>query len=207
MPIKGVETALTIEGLLLDYGYIALVMIMILDSCGVPWPTEATLVLTGAAASEGMIHPLLAAAAALIGAAAGSSLSYYLGMRLGPKLMQRIGAFFRLTPARLEKVDTWFARHGHRAVFFGRLIPFVRCFTGFPAGVVRMPFGKYLTYTLAGYIVYISISMGLGYGGHSLAKWLGDLEIALWILVPIALLVSWLKWGRQMMHKQKGTGL
>lgn len=198
---------MTIEGLLQDYGYIALVTILILDSCGVPWPTEATLVLTGAAASQGLIHPLLAGAAALTGAAAGSSLSYYLGMRLGPRLMQQIGSFFRLTPDKMAKVDRWFAKHGHRAVFFGRLVPFVRCFTGFPAGVMRMHFGKYMTFTLAGYTVYISISMGLGYGGHSLAKWLGDLEIALWILVPVGLAFAWLKWGRKLMQKQRGAGL
>lgn len=190
--------------LLQQYGYAALVLILFLDSIGVPWPTEATLVVTGAAAQVRQL-PLLWAAS-VSGSTLGSSLSYYLGKRMGPSLMQRIARVLRLTPEQLDRVDGWFAKHGHRAVFFGRLVPFVRNLAGFPAGVIGMPFGQYLAYSMAGYGVYIGIALGLGYGGSSLARLLGGLEILLWILAPVALLVVYLKWGRAWMAKRRGRG-
>src|SRR4051812_9516623 len=119
-----------VDGLLQQYGYVALLLILFLDSAGVPWPTEATLVATGVYAHTGQIHPVLAFVSALGGAAMGSSLSYYLGLKMGPSLMQRIARIFRLTPQQLGKVDEWFAKHGHRAVLFGRMVPFVRNLCG-----------------------------------------------------------------------------
>lgn len=189
------------------YGYVALLVILFLDSSGVPWPTEATLVAAAVAAhSSSNLNVVLEWTSSLAGAAAGSTLSYYLGRRMGPALMQRIGQAFRLSPATMDKVDAWFAKHGHNAVFFGRMIPFVRNFTGYPAGVMQMPFGKYMLYTLAGYGVYIAFALSLGWGGSALAKWVGDLEIVAWILIPLALLVGYLKWARPWLKKRKEAG-
>jgi membrane protein DedA with SNARE-associated domain len=196
-----------VDMLLQQYSYAALLLILFLDSAGVPWPTEATLVLAGAvAAHTGRIHPLLACVAALGGAALGSSLSYYLGRKMGPSLMQRIAGVFRLTPQHLAKVDEWFAKYGHRAVLVGRMVPFVRNFCGYPAGVAAMPFGKYLLYSLAGYGLYITIALGLGYGGGRLAYLFKQFEYLLWILVPVAAFVLYWKWGRAWVAKRRGKG-
>jgi membrane protein DedA with SNARE-associated domain len=193
------------EELLQTYGYAALVVILFLDSVGVPWPTEATLVVTGVAARAGHLSFPGALLSVLSGAALGSTLSYYLGRRIGPALMRRVGAFFRLTPAQLEKVDIWFAKHGHRAVFFGRLVPFVRNLTGYPAGAMGVPFGRYMLYTLAGYAAYAAFALTLGYGGTAVAQWVGDLERFLGIAVPLALIVVWFKWGHAW-WKRQGKG-
>jgi membrane protein DedA with SNARE-associated domain len=193
------------EALLEQYGYVALLIILFLDSAGVPWPTEATLVIAGSAAKSPLLV-LLAGLSSLAGAAVGCSLSYYLGRRIGPSLMQRVGAFFRLSPATLQKVDDWFERHGHRAVFYGRFIPFVRSLIGYPGGVLEVPFGKYLLFSLAGYGLYIAFALSLGFGGKTMARLIGDLEIFLAILVPIAAIVVWFKWGRHWYAKQRGKG-
>jgi membrane protein DedA with SNARE-associated domain len=196
-----------VDMLLQQYSYAALLLILFLDSAGVPWPTEATLVLAGAvSAHTARIHPLLAILSALGGAAVGSSLSYYLGRKMGPSLMQRIAGVFRLTPQHLAKVDEWFAKYGHRAVFVGRMVPFVRNLCGYPAGVAAMPFGKYLLYSLAGYGLYISVALGLGYGGGRLAYLFKQVEYLLWILVPVAAFVLYWKWGRTWVAKRRGKG-
>jgi membrane protein DedA with SNARE-associated domain len=194
-----------VQGIIHTYGYAALVLILFLDASGVPWPTEATLVGMGAAV-HGWPMLLLAWVSALAGAALGCSLSYYLGRRMGPSLMQRIARFFRLSPETMKKVDAWFTHHGHRAVFFGRLVPFVRNFTGYPAGVMGMPFGKYMLFSLTGYGIYSAVALGLGYGGSAFARWLGDVELVLWILLPTALIIGWLKWGRKWMVQLRERG-
>ncbi|HEY3368287.1 MAG TPA: DedA family protein [Symbiobacteriaceae bacterium] len=196
-----------VRNLLRSYGYAALVLILGLDSSGVPWPTEATLVVTGGLAAHGQLNVFVALLASLAGAMMGSSLSYYLGRKMGPSLMQRIGSWFRLTPAQIGKVDEWFARHGHRAAFWGRLVPFVRNFTGYPAGILGVPFGKYLLMSAAGYAVYDSIALGIGYGGLSFLRWwMSRLEMAGWIVIPLALIVGWFMWGRKWLENRQGKG-
>jgi membrane protein DedA with SNARE-associated domain len=199
-----------VQSLLETYGYVALVLILFLDASGVPWPTEATLVAAGVAAHKGL-NVGFEWTAVVAGSAIGCSLSYYLGRRMGPPLMRRIGAFFHLSEETMGKVDAWFERHGHRAVFFGRLVPFVRNFTGYPAGVMGVPFGKYMVFSLAGYGVYGAFALSLGYFGTAFTQWVGDFEIALWILMPLTLAVVWFKWGRkwvaQIRHaNQRGKG-
>lgn len=196
-----------LEGLLEQYGYIALILVLWLDSFGVPWPTEATLVLTGAAAHAGHINLYLSGIAALSGAVTGSTLSYLVGQRFGPRVIHRVMAQVGLPPQWLDRVDTWFARHGHRAVFFARMVPFVRCFAGFPAGAVGMPFGRYLAYSMAGYSLYIALALLLGYAGLSLAMWLAELELVLYILIPLGGLGAYYRWGRKWLKSLRGKGL
>ncbi len=197
---------MTIAHILREYGALALALILAADSAGVPWPTEATLVMVGVAMRAGHVHPAVAVLAALGGAAAGSSLSYYLGRRMGPSLLKRIGKVFHLSEATLNRVEEWFQKHGEKAVFFGRFIPFVRNLSGYPAGVMKMPFGKYMLFTLAGYLGYIAFALSLGYGGLSIARVIGDIEILLWIAGPVALLVLWFKWGRKWNKNRRGKG-
>ncbi|MGE5676411.1 MAG: DedA family protein [Mycobacterium leprae] len=197
-----------IPHLLHTYGYAALVLILFLDSSGVPWPTEATLVATGVAAAAGRQHLsiYLALLAAVVGSLLGSSLSYYLGQRMGPKAMQRIAGWFRLQPQHLDKVDEWFARHGHRAVFFGRLVPFVRNLTGYPSGILGIPFGKYLLFSVLGYGLYCSIALAIGFGGLWLGRLMAEIEVLLWLLIPAVLLFVYVKWGRKWLRKGWGKG-
>jgi membrane protein DedA with SNARE-associated domain len=193
-----------VQTLLQTYGYTALILVLFLDSSGVPWPTEATLAAAGYFARSGHLNVFLAGVSGLAGAALGSALSYHLGRRMGPALMRRIMSFFRLSAEQIDKTDQWFAKHGHRAVFFGRMVPFVRNFTGYPAGVMQMPFGTYMLYSVAGYAVYSALALSLGYGGTALAQWLGDLELFLWLAIPLALLVLWVKWGRKWAARLRG---
>lgn len=202
-----------VQLLLHKYGYLALVLILALDSSGVPWPTELTLAAAGAGAQEGVLPNLLgvpnfvwAWTSSLVGASMGSSLSYYLGRRMGPKLMRRIAGFFHLSSDHMDKVDQWFEKHGHRAVFFGRLVPFVRNFTGYPAGVMEVPFGKYLLFSLAGYGVYDAFALSLGFGGTAMARWVAEFEAVLWIVIPVAALFVWFKWGRKFAARLRGRG-
>lgn len=195
-----------LQNLVQHYGPPLLFVVLFLDSAGVPWPTEATLVVAGMAVHSGSINPVLALLGTLLGSGLGSSLSYYLGKRMGPTLLKKIGHFFHLSPEHLAKVDAWFEKHGDKAVFFGRFIPFVRNFAGYPAGVMRMNFRKYLLFSLAGYLLYFLFAVGMGYMGTALATLVEDVEILLWIAVPVGLAIFWFKWGRKWANTLRGKG-
>lgn len=190
-----------VQLLLQDYGVVALVLILFLDGAGVPWPTEATLVLAGVAIRAGHLELPLVLASSLAGAAMGSALSYYLGRRMGQRLLQSVAALFRIGPQHLEKMDEWFVRYGEKAVFFGRFIPFVRNLVGYPAGITGIPFGKYMAFSLAGYAGYTTFALSLGWGGLSLAQVVEDPRVLLGLLVPLTLVVAWFKWGRKWLQK------
>ena len=195
-----------LRDLVQHYGFLFLLAVLFADSAGVPWPTEATLVIAGVAIHRGAIHPLLALLGSLTGAGLGSSLSYYLGMRMGPALLRRIGRFFHLGQEHLARVDAWFEKYGDKAVFLGRFIPFVRNLAGYPAGVMRMHFRKYLTFSLAGYLLYILFATGMGFMGNALAGLVQEFEALLWIIIPAGLIIVWFKWGREWAKTLRGKG-
>lgn len=157
-----------IEALIAAYGYAAVALIMFLDSIGIPLPSEASLLLTGIMIRKQTLALPLVMGASLSGAAVGSTASYWLGRRMGDRAFQRLVRLFRVPARRAEQTQDWFRRHGKRAVFVARFIPFVRCLIGYPAGMMRIPFGNYMLYTLLGYAGWIGFSLSLGYGGMAL---------------------------------------
>lgn len=158
----------TIQALMAEYGYLAIWFILVLDSLGLPLPTEASLLFAGAMIrTKAMVAPLVLVTA-LAGALVGSLGSYWLGRRGGERLLHRLIRFFRVPAYRAEQIQHWFERHGNRAILFARFIPFVRCLIGYPAGMMGMPLRNYIIYTMIGYAGWISLSLGLGFGGMAL---------------------------------------
>lgn len=195
-----------LQVLLREYGYLALLITLFLDGSGLPWPTEATLVLGGLAVKAGHLTWPLTWGAALLGAAAGSAFSYYLGARLGHEFLRSIFSTLHMPSSTLDKVDEWFERHGERAVFFARFVPFVRVLVGYPAGATGMNFHRYMLFSTAGYAAYIALTLGLGYAGLSLARVIGDADVALSLFASIFAVVAWFKWVRPWLRRRNGKG-
>lgn len=158
----------TIQALMAEYGYLAIWFILLLDSLGIPLPTEASLLFAGAMIRTKAMFAPMVLATALAGALCGSLGSYWLGRRGGERLLHRLIRFFRIPAHRADQMQTWFERHGNRAILFARFIPFVRCLIGFPAGMMGMPLRNYIIYTLIGYAGWITLSLALGFGGMAL---------------------------------------
>lgn len=182
----------TIQALMAEYGYLAIWFILLLDSLGIPLPTEASLLFAGAMIrTKTMVAPLVLVTA-LAGALVGSLASYWLGRRGGERLLNRLTRFFRVPAARVDQMQTWFQRHGNRAILFARFIPFVRCLIGYPAGMMGMPLGNYIVYTLLGYAGWVSFSLLLGFGGMAIFAHFGIpfKKIAVILLVAAALVFA-----------------
>jgi membrane protein DedA with SNARE-associated domain len=129
-----------------------------------PLPSEVILPLAGFTASRGEFSIIEALLWTTIGSVVGAWALYGLGAWLGRDRMRAIVAKVPLVDLEdVDKVEAWFARHGYKAVFFGRMIPLFRSLISIPAGIERMPLGKFLGLTTAGSLIWNSIFVFAGY--------------------------------------------
>jgi membrane protein DedA with SNARE-associated domain len=133
-----------------DYGYQAVFVLMVLESACIPIPSEVTMVFGGFLVSRGELDFFWVAMLGTIANVVGSWLAYWIGLRGGRPLIERWGRYVFLRKHELDRAEEWFARRGEMAVFVSRLLPVVRTFISLPAGVARMPFGKFTLYTFLG---------------------------------------------------------
>ena len=133
-----------------DYGYQAIFVLMVLDSALIPIPSEVTMVFGGFLVSRGDLSFFWVGLLGTLANVVGSWLAYWLGLKGGRPLVERWGKYVFLRPHEIDRAEVWFAKHGEAAVFVSRLLPVVRTFISLPAGVARMPFGKFTLYTFLG---------------------------------------------------------
>jgi membrane protein DedA with SNARE-associated domain len=123
----------------------------------------ATVTLFGAEIPRGFWSYLVIALAGTLGYVVGAIGGWWIGLHGGRPLLERRGRWFHLTPERLERAETWFERYGDWAVFLGRVTPVVRSFVSIPAGIFRVPFGRYTVLTLAGSALWCFALAGVGW--------------------------------------------
>lgn len=131
-------------------GYLGIVLLMGIESCCIPLPSEVIMPYAGYLCSTGQFNLWLVALAGAVGCVVGSIPAYYLGMYGGRPLILKYGRYILMNPHDLEIADRWFERRGDVTVFVARLLPVVRTFIAFPAGVNRMDMRKFIAYTLLG---------------------------------------------------------
>ncbi|GAA4687410.1 hypothetical protein Prum_035610 [Phytohabitans rumicis] len=129
-----------------------------------PLPSEVILPLAGFTASQGEMSLFAAIFWTTLGSVAGAAALYYVGALLGRDRTRAIAA--RLPLVKLSDVDrteAWFARHGTKAVFFGRMIPIFRSLISVPAGIERMPLPTFLSLTAVGSLIWNTVFILAGY--------------------------------------------
>ena len=165
-------------------GLLAVFVLMFAESCGVPAPSEVIMPFAGAFAAAGHLSLLGSILAGALGNLGGSLLAWGLAARFGEPLLLGPGRWIGLRRSHLASADRWFARHGLLAVFLGRLLPVVRTYISFPAGLARVRLAPFSVLTfvgalpwcaalaIAGYQVrdnYDRISKPIEYGAYVLA--------------------------------------
>lgn len=131
-------------------GYLGIVGLMAIESACIPLPSEIIMPFAGYLVSTGRFSLLWAATAGAIGCNLGSIVAYEVGKRGGRPFVERWGKYVLLNMHDLELAERFFARWGSATVLICRLLPFVRSFIAFPAGVARMPLVKFHIYTFVG---------------------------------------------------------
>ena len=148
-------------------GYSGVVLMMAIESACIPLPSEVIMPFSGYLVSTGRFNLNLVAIAGAIGCLLGSYLAYYVGAFGGRWFLLHYGRWVLIAPHEVEIADRFFARWGAPAVFFSRLLPVVRTFIAFPAGVARMKMLPFTIYTLAGSYLWCLI---LAYAGMKLGQ-------------------------------------
>src|SRR5580698_5830627 len=129
---------------------VGVVLLMAIESACIPLPSEVIMPFAGYLVSIGKFSLIGAATAGALGCNVGSTVAYYVAAIGGRPVLDRWGKYVLINSAELERTDRFFARYGSATVFFGRLLPVVRTFIAFPAGLARMPILKFQIYTFVG---------------------------------------------------------
>src|SRR5205085_11202197 len=114
----------------------------------IPLPSEVIMPFAGFLVADGRFNLQLVALAGTVGCLLGSYVAYFVGATGGRRALERYGRLVLITPHELDVADRFFARWGSSAVFVSRLLPVVRTFIAFPAGVARMELWRFSIYTL-----------------------------------------------------------
>ncbi|HEY5287348.1 MAG TPA: DedA family protein [Solirubrobacteraceae bacterium] len=157
-----------------DAGLPGIFALMAISSACIPIPSEVVMLFAGFAVAD----PTQSAAhhhmtmtgvvlAGLLGTMVGSWIAYGIGRGGRLELFERHGAKLHMGPAQIQRADRFFQRYGEQTVLFGRMIPLVRAFVSLPAGVARMPLGRFTLFSLLGTIPWV---LALAFAGHALGS-------------------------------------
>jgi membrane protein DedA with SNARE-associated domain len=177
-------------------GYPGVALLMGIESACIPLPSELIMPYAGFLAYSGRFHLWLAALAGAIGCNLGSIVAYEVGYYGGRPLVERFGRIIWLSRHELDLADRLFQRHGGITILISRMLPVVRTFIALPAGVARMPRGRFHVYTFIGSFPWC---LGLAYVGLLLGtQWDKDPRLKMWFhrfdAVILAVLVVGTVW-------------
>lgn len=186
-----------LRGAIAHYGYWAVGGTLLLENAGVPLPGETVLLLASflAYSEQDLQLPWLIAVATLA-ATLGDNLGYALGRHGGRPLLERYRSLFRIQQGTLVRGENLFTRYGPLTIFFARFVFGLRIIAGPLAGVLRMPWRRFLLFNLLGAAVWVVTISGVGYlfGRHwsRLEQNIKRIDVALAIVV--ALIAAFLWW-------------
>jgi len=131
-------------------GYPAVILLMAIQSACIPIPSEVIMPLAGYALAHSQLDLIILATVASLASNLGSIPAYWVGARGGRAMVERYGSYLLLSRHDLDRVDHFFDRFGSIAVLIGRMLPIIRTFIAFPAGVAKMNQWKFHIYTFIG---------------------------------------------------------
>jgi len=190
-------------------GYGGIVLLMAIESACIPLPSEIIMPFSGYLVSTGELNLWGVAIAGAVGCVVGSLVAYWVGMYGGRPFIEKYGRYILLSRHDLDLADRWFAKYGEVIVFVSRLLPAIRTFIAFPAGVARMKLTRFVIYTFAGSLPWC---LALAYVGQKLGEqWDKDPRLKTWFhrfdfLIGIAgvLFVAWWIW-RHVKHSRPAS--
>ena len=199
-------------------GYVGVALAVALETIVAPIPSEVILPMAGwkvsqSAADPSVLEPLtnlpwnipMAVALATAGSVLGAVVGYAIGAWGGRPLLDRYGRYVGISDGDLDRADRWFDRWGSWAVFFGRMVPLVRTFVSYPAGISRMPMGRFLLFSTLGSLPW---NLGLIYSGFVVGENYPQIEAALkpyeYVIYAIVIGLVLLLVGRWWWSKRRG---
>ena len=184
----------TLSDLVGSYGLAAVFILMAFESCGFPFPSEVIMPTAGLLAATGHMSLELAILAGAVGNLAGSLAAFGLAARFGEPLLFGPGKWVGIRAHHVEIADGWFRRWGLWAVLIGRVLPVVRTYISFPAGLARIDLARFSLLTFVGALPWCAALALVGYTlGKNYDRISGPIEKAA-ILVAVLVAVVVVAW-------------
>ena len=208
-----------LESLYGAVGYLGVMLAMTIESAMIPLPSELILPFAGFLVSDASkIEPLthgpwgfwIVVVVATLGNTLGSLIAYAIGAWGGRPFLERYGKYLLIRPHEIEIAERFFGRWGAQTAFFSRLLPIVRTFISFPAGVARMPIRKFVAYSTAGAfiwsIVLVWAGVQLGSRWEEIRRLLQPFDLLIAVVVVVGIIVFiWLRVGRPVPGRRGGA--
>ena len=145
------DAASAVTQLINNLGYWGIFILTVIESAGLPIPSEIVMPYGGfMASSHGILHVVFVAVIGTLGTGLGSSIGYFTGAWGGKSLVDKYGKYLGGSPQKRARAERWFSKYGEAACMYTRLLPVVRSLVNIPAGLMGMDYKKFLTYTMAG---------------------------------------------------------
>ena len=167
-------------------------LLMTLESAGIPIPSEVIMPFGGFLVASGQFTLLAVAMYGALGNLLGSLIAYYIGLYGGRPLVEKYGKYILLSKHDLDKTDKFFQKRGNLTVFVGRILPIVRTYISFPAGIAKMKLAPFIIYTFVGAFIWsyalalVGVRLGENWEAIKIVGRRFDILIALIILAGIA---------------------
>ena len=171
-----------------SWGYVGIFLLMFLESSFFPFPSEVVMIPAGYLASKCEMNLFLAIFIAILGSVAGAWFNYLIASKMGRAFLEKF-----LKKEKIEKLEKFFEDHGHISTFSGRLIPGVRQYISFPAGLAKMHPVIFTVYTALGAGIWVTILALLGYfigeNQELIHKYLKEITIGVVLILGVVIYV------------------
>ena len=179
-----------------QWGYLGIFAVMFLESSFFPFPSEVIMIPAGYLAYQGEMNIYLAIAVGTFGSLAGALLNYYLAAKYGKNILLKYGKYVLLKPQHLEKLESFFQKHGEISTFTGRLIMGVRQYISLPAGLSRMNLPRFILFTTLGALIWVTILAYIGYylgaNQDAVASYLSSASYGSLVVVALIILIYYI---------------
>jgi len=175
-----------------NLGYAGVAIMMAIESACIPLPSEIIMPFSGYLVSIGRFSLWGVALAGAVGCVIGSVIAYWIGYFGGRPMAEKYGKYVLVTNHDLNLADNFFQKYGNSAVFISRLLPVIRTFISLPAGIAKMNFWQFVTYTFLGSLpfCYLLAYIGkkLGDNWNTLGVYFHKFDLAIGIIILIGVI-------------------
>jgi membrane protein DedA with SNARE-associated domain len=188
-------------------GILIVLVLMIINSCGLPFPSEVIMPVAGVLAATGHFNIVAVIVAGIVGSWLGALLAYSLARRFGRPLLLGPGRRIGISASHLDLADRWFDRYGLPTVFFGRMLPVICTYISFPAGLAKVQPVWFAVLSLLGSTVWVTFLGVLGFEvGANYTKVSGPISkiaIVFAALIVVAVVVWYVRGRRKAALRSK----
>jgi len=180
-------------------GYPGIIILMTVESSFIPFPSEVVMIPAGYLAKQGQMHMGTAIVCGMIGSILGAWVNYAIAATLGRKAFLKYGHWFMVSPEKFQRAERFLLEHGEISTFVGRIIPVVRQYISFPAGLAKMPLLRFTVWTGLGAGFWVTVLALIGYavGGNEALVRQWSQTATLWAVGGcIVLLWLYVQWRR-----------